>query len=156
MIHAHKGFDGLELEVGADGLVKAAIIFEDKATDSPRDVIRDEVWEDFKSFEKGKSENVLVAEVVTLLHTRPALNPDKAIEAVLWKNVRRYRVCITVGDTHASEKGRKRLFKDYDTIVPGENEKRRGETFYVAELRKWMAELAEQAIASAKASVKNV
>lgn len=68
MIHAHKGFDGLELEVGADGLVKAAIIFEDKATDSPRDVIRDEVWQDFKSFEKGKSENVLVAEVVTLLH----------------------------------------------------------------------------------------
>lgn len=44
MIHADKGFDGLQIELDSEtGLVTAAIIFEDKATDNPRDTIRDEV-----------------------------------------------------------------------------------------------------------------
>jgi hypothetical protein len=78
MIHAHKGFDGLQLELDKDGGVIAAVIFEDKATDNPRDTIRDEVWPDFKKLEAGENENVLTAEVVALLQTRASINPDKA------------------------------------------------------------------------------
>jgi hypothetical protein len=72
MILAHKGFDGLQLEIDtSNGFVTAAVIFEDKATDNPRDTIRDEVWPDFKLLEAGERENVLSADVSALLITRP-------------------------------------------------------------------------------------
>ena len=55
MILAHKGFDGLQLELDAGtGAVSAAVIFEDKATDNPRETIRDEVWPEFLLIEDAK------------------------------------------------------------------------------------------------------
>lgn len=152
MILAHKGFDGLQLEVdGSTGAVVAAIIFEDKATDNPRSTIRDEVWPDFRKLEAGDRENVLTAEVTALLQTQPAIDPDAAIQNIIWKSVRSYRVSVTVGDTHSSEGGRKRLFKGYDEIAGGPLARRRGETLYVANLRVWMDEIAKKAIAAVRA-----
>jgi hypothetical protein len=146
MIHAHKGFDGLQIELDrATGRVVAAVIFEDKATDRPRDTIRD-VWTDFKELETGARENVLVADVTTLLRTQPGINADAAIETIIWKEVRRYRVCITVGDTHANEHGRARLFAGYDGVAPGDIDRRRAEIFEVQHLRPWMERLAQRAI----------
>jgi hypothetical protein len=77
---AHKGFDGLQLELSNDdgNLVTAAIIFEDKATANPRDTIRDEVWPEFADLETGARDNLLTAEVIALLQTRPAVNPEAA------------------------------------------------------------------------------
>jgi hypothetical protein len=154
MILAHKGFDGLQLEIDRDkGLVTAAVIFEDKATDNPRGMIRDEVWPDFLGLENGDQDNVLTAEVVALLETQPDLDPDSAIENIIWKEARRYRVSITVGDTHNSDTGRRRLFKDYDTTVAGGIERRCAETFYVTNLRAWMEKLANEAISFIKTTV---
>jgi hypothetical protein len=52
MILAHKGFDGLQLELdAASGVVSAAVIFEDKATDNPRQTITREVWPEFQLLE---------------------------------------------------------------------------------------------------------
>jgi hypothetical protein len=62
-------------------------------------------------------ENVLAADVSSLLGTRPGIDADKAIENVIWKQIRRYRISITVGDTHSTVAGRKRLFKGYDEIA---------------------------------------
>ncbi|MFM0363054.1 hypothetical protein [Paraburkholderia sediminicola] len=152
MILAHKGFDGLQLEV-EKGKVKAAIIFEDKATDNARATIRDDVWPEFSALEAGDRENVLTAEVTALLATQPNVDPDVAIETVIWKNVRQYRVSITVGDTHSDEAGRRRLFKGYDQVAAGENQRRRGETLHINNLRKWMQALADQAIAAVHAEV---
>lgn len=147
MIHAQKGFDGLQLEVdSAKSQVVAAIIFEDKATTNPRDTINNLVWPEFKEMEAGEKENVLLADVTALLSTRPELDADVAIENILWREVRRYRVSITISDTHNSEAGRARLFKDYDEIAPGIIIKRRAETFYIQDLRQWMQDLADRAI----------
>jgi hypothetical protein len=147
MILAHKGFDGLQLEIDtASGLVAAAVIFEDKATDNPRDTIRDEVWPEFKLLEAGDRENVLSADVSALLITRPDIDTDKAIEKIIWKQIRRYRVSITVGATHASSAGRERLFRGFDTIAGGDVQRRRGEILYIEQLRPWMASLATVAI----------
>lgn len=145
---ADKGFDGLEVEIDRKtGKVTGAIIFEDKATDNPRATIRDDVWSEFVALEAGERENMLTAEVVALLSTKPDLDPDVAIENIIWGNVRRYRVSITVGDSHSSEAGRRRLFKGYDEIAAGDINRRRAETFYVEALRPWMQQLAEKAIA---------
>jgi hypothetical protein len=149
MIPAHKGFDGLQLEVdSATGTVTAVVIFEDKATDRPRETIRNEVWETFKKLEEGEEDNLLTAEVGALLQTQPQLDPAIAIENIIWKQARHYRVCITVGRTHSTEAGRSSLFQGYDLVAAGQVERRRGETFHVENLRGWMQELADSAIAS--------
>jgi hypothetical protein len=147
MILAHKGFDGLELEIdGQKGAVSAVIIFEDKATDNPRKTIREEVWPDFRQLEAGDRDNVLTAEVVALLQTVPAVDPDIAISNIIWKQTRHYRVAITVGDSHSSSGGHKRLFRNYDKVATGALKKRRAETFRVDDLRRWMSELAAKSI----------
>lgn len=149
MILAHKGFDGLQLELDErTGTVLAAIIFEDKATDNPRDTIREDVWPEFSKFESGDRENVLTAEVAALLETLPGVDPDIAIQNIIWKEARHYRISITVGDTHAVDAGRLRLFQGYDTIAVGPLKRRRGETFHVHNLRQWMESVASKAIAA--------
>ncbi|MDR3485085.1 MAG: hypothetical protein P4M05_09240 [Bradyrhizobium sp.] len=147
MILAHKGFDGLQLELDtSSGIVTAAVIFEDKATDNPRQTIKSEVWPEFQLLEAGDRENVLTADVSSLLSTRPEIDPDKAIENVIWKRVRRYRVSITVGSTHATTAGLKRLFKGYDEVAAGDVTRRRGEVILLQRLRPWMASLAAHSI----------
>ncbi len=147
MILAHKGFDGLHIEVdqGAGSLI-AATIFEDKATIHPRSTIREDVWPEFKGFENGENDNVLTAEVVALLGLRPDIDADKIIENILWQKKLRYRISITIGETHNSDAGRKRLFDGYSDVVPGVVARRRAETFYVPELREWLNCLAAKAI----------
>jgi hypothetical protein len=148
MILAHKGFDGLQLELDvASGAVSAAIICEDKATDNPRQTIKREVWPEFQLLEGGDRENVLTADVSSLLGTRPGIDAEKAIENVIWKQVRSYRISITVGEIHSTAARRKRLFKGYDDVATGDVARRRGETLLVHQLRPWMASLADQAIA---------
>jgi hypothetical protein len=154
MILAHKGFDGLQLDLDTGtGIVIAAVIFEDKATDNPRQTIQSDVWPDFKLLESGDRENVLSADVSALLSTRPDLDADKAIENVIWKQVRRYRLSVTVGATHTSPVHRNQLFKGYDEIALGEVVRRRAEILPIDQLRPWMAELAAQAITSLNETV---
>ena len=80
-----------------------------------------------------------------------ALDIDAAINAILWKDAKRYRVSITVGDTHASPEGRQRLFKGFDEKAPGDVKRRRAETIHLPELRKWMQQFADKAVAHVKA-----
>jgi hypothetical protein len=154
MIHALKGFDGLLLELNA-GEVIAAIIFEDKATGDARTTVRELVWPEFELLEQGDRENVLVAEVVALLETNRDVDPDRAIENIIWKNVRHYRVSITVGVNHSTNEGRIKLFAGYDEVVVGDVNKRRGEVFYIEHLRAWMSSLAEKSIAQIGLMVAN-
>ncbi len=147
MIKAQKGFDGLQLDFDSStGLISAVVIFEDKATDNPRGTIQGQVWPDFERMESGDRANVLVAEVTGLLEKCPAIDVDDVIRKVLWKDARHFRVSITIQDTHSTSAGRARLFKDYDTTVRGDIKRRRGETFYVGDLRAWMSSIANKAI----------
>lgn len=155
LIKAHKGFDGLKLELNDAGEATAVIIFEDKATDQPRDTIREEVWPGIVKLEQGERTNELSQEVSSLLEaqlkTFPNLNVDAAIQQIVWKNARRYRVAITVDKPHVAAAKRKRLFKDYDTHAPGDIVRRGAETLFVPDLRPWMQTFADKAIANIKA-----
>lgn len=147
MIFAQKGFDGIQLDFDPAGNISAVVIFEDKATDNPRETIRDDVWPEFEAYESGGDANVLVAEVTGLLEKRQDIDVDEVIRRVIWKDSRHFRVSITVGDTHRTDSGRGRLFKDYDTTIPGDVKRRRGETFYVNDLRAWMDSIAGKVLA---------
>lgn len=147
MIFAQKGFDGIQLDFDATGAISAVVIFEDKATENPRETIRDDVWPEFEEYESGGDTNVLVAEVTGLLEKRQGIDVDDVVRQVVWKDVRHFRVSITVGDSHSNDAGRGRLFKGYDEKVPGDVKRRRGETFHVDELREWMNGIAGKTLA---------
>jgi hypothetical protein len=149
MILAHKGFDGLSLECDSSKQkVVAAVIFEDKATDNPRNTITGDVWPAFRRMESGESDNVLVSEVVTLLRNQTVIDPDSALESILWQEAKHYRVSITVGTAHDGDEARQKLFKGYESAVLGDLKRRRGETLVVSDLRPWLAQLANLAIAA--------
>ncbi|MEN4937507.1 hypothetical protein ABE424_16770 [Stenotrophomonas sp. TWI1149] len=155
MILAHKGLDGLQVEAGENG-ISHVVIFEDKATDNPRDVIRDEVWPEFRELESGSRQNMIAAEVVSLLKSSGYPNATDAVKSIIWREARVFKASITVGDYHASPRGLSSLFMDYDEVVKGDMSRRRGDIFHVADLRGWMQELAEKVVAILDSGVKSV
>lgn len=152
---ADKGFDGMQLELNEAGTsVTAVIVFEDKATNSARDTIRTDVWPGIVALEKGERLNELSQEVSGMLDARAAADPefdlDTAIANILWHDARRYRVSITIGDTHNNADARARLFKGFDASVPGAAVRRRADTIYLPEMRSWMASFAASVIVKIK------
>ena len=147
MIHAHKGFDGIQLRLDLVGEADVVVICEQKATTGPRGKITSQVWPDFRELELGSRDNELIAEVTTLLEKSRHPDADGAIGRILWEKARSYSVSVTVGDDEHSDEGRKKLFKGYKNAVNRSDVKfRRAETFYKVPLRQWMAEIAEKAI----------
>ncbi|WP_175184605.1 hypothetical protein [Achromobacter animicus] len=145
LIHAEKGLDGLEILLDASQNVVATIIFEDKATENPRETIRDSVWPEFAKFELGHGVNRLTQQASGILAAARHPNPTAAVNKISWNTTRRYRISIT--SSESSPSSRKSLFKDYDTKVQGNIERRKAEVFVVDDLRAWMAKLAAKAIA---------
>ena len=148
---ADKGFDGMQLELNEDGTaVIAVVIFEDKATDNSRNTIHNDVWPGIVALESGERLNELSQEVSGLLDARAAIDPefdlDTAIADTLWKDARRYRVSITVSDTHNNSKARARLFKGFDDSAPGDVVRRRADTIYLPAMRRWMEGFAARVI----------
>jgi hypothetical protein len=155
ILKAHKGFDGMQLELSEDGKsIAAVVIFEDKATDNARDTIREDVWPGISALEAGERVTELTHETSAILEAQqrldPELNVDVALTNILWKDARRYRVSITIGETHLKQTARARLFKGFDEMAPGDVKRRRAETIYVPELRKWMDAFAQRAIGHVK------
>jgi len=151
MIHAHKGFDGLHVYLDPETRrVALVVICEEKATGNPRRMIKDEVWKDFESLERGERDNELVAEVSALVVQRQDIDPDQAIREILWNEARAYRIAITVSDKHADDNGRENLFKGYNETVTGDLSRRRAETLYLNDLRSWMTAMAAKAVAAAE------
>lgn len=146
MIKALKGFDGLQVVISTeDGSVQNVIIFEDKATERPREVIRNDVWPDFVALESGEKEHVLVSEITTLLRIGGYVDAPAIVKNVIWEKSRVFKASITVSETHSNASGRNRLFAGYDKTVSGDKSRRKGDTFFVDGLRPWMDALAEKA-----------
>ncbi len=150
LIPAQKGFDGIQVDIDSTtNKVSAVVIFEDKATTSPRETIRDNVWPEFSDFHKGGRESELEQEITTLLETRKNLIPDvdSAIETLIWEKVRKFRVAITAEECHMNSTGRKRLFKGYDQVVPVNNsDYRKAEIIHINNLRQWMENFSQRVI----------
>lgn len=149
MIHAHKGLDGLLVSVDGTEKITAVVLFEDKATENPRSMVRDKVWPEFVSFEKGENEHLVAAEVTLLLKSSGHSDPQQAVADIMWKQARRYRLSIT--DELSTDQSQAKLFKGYEKNVPGGVERRRAEVFEVVGLRKWMDDLAKASIKKAEA-----
>lgn len=151
MIHAHKGFDGIHVKVDPTSeRVTSVVICEEKATGNARKMVKDNIWDEFKEMQQGKRDNELVDIVTQLLEKSRGLDVDSALEEIIWKDARAYRVAITIGDEHNHADGYKMLFEGFNDVVSGEISKRRGEVLYIKDLRAWMASIAQKAIEKAK------
>ncbi|MBA1141127.1 hypothetical protein [Mesorhizobium neociceri] len=147
MYHAHKGFDGIHVKVDADTKrVMFVVVCEEKATENPRKTVREKVWPEFEGLEKAERDHQLLSEVIAVLRTDPEVDVDQAIEEIVWKDARSYRVAVTVGDTDDPAD----TFDGYPGVVAGEIVRRRAEVLPLKELRAWMADIANKAIAHAK------
>ena len=145
MIHAHKGFDGIHVTVDPKtSEVTSVVICEEKATDNARNMVT-RIWKEFGGMQNGTRDNELAAEVTRLLETAKDVDVDCAVETIVWKNARHYRVSITIGEDYNTADGQKKLFDGYSNVVDGEVERRRSEVLYVKDMRKWMAGVAEAA-----------
>jgi len=150
-LKAHKGFDGMQLELGNDGTtVVAVIVFEDKATSDAKGTIQSKVWPGIVSMEAGERLAELTHEARAMLETQQHLNPgldiDTAVANILWHQARRYRVSITIDDSHAGTDARADLFKNFDQKAPGDVKRRRAETIHIPDLREWMEAFAQRTI----------
>lgn len=155
IFHAHKGFDGMQIELSGDGKsITALVIFEDKATDKPRKTIKQDVWPDIIGLEAGERVAELTHEASAILerqqHLYPGLNIDDAIDRILWQQARRYRVSISIDDKHKAADGRRKLFKHYDGAADGDVIRRRAETMHFDDLREWMSAFANLVAAKIK------
>lgn len=155
IFHAHKGFDGMQLEISGDGKsVTAIVIFEDKATENARRTIKREVWPDIVDLEAGERISELTHEASAILerqqHRYPDLNIDDAIDRILWQEARRYRVSISIDDKHKPADKRKKLFKHYDVSADGDVARRRAETMHFDDLREWMTDFSDLVAAKIK------
>ena len=143
---ADKGTDGLIIEF-TNGSVARVVICEEKVTKNPRKTVHEKVWPEFKDFESGRRDNELIASTSDMLAKGKDENRDATVASIFWQKQRAYRVSITVGETNATDEGRKRLFKDYENIVSGDVSRRRAETLYLNDIRPWFSNLSNKALA---------
>jgi hypothetical protein len=151
MIHAHKGFDGIHVRLDPKThQVISVVICEEKATNNARKMVRERIWKEFEEMQRGERDNELVAEVTRLLEARKDLDVDKAIEEIIWKDHRAYRIAVTIDEEHNNAKGYGKIFKGYNEVVDGDIGRRRAEVLYLDNMREWMDGIAAKAIKKAK------
>lgn len=146
---ADHGFDGLQLELSEDGTaISAVVVCEDKATEKPRETITGKVWPEIVKLEGNERITELTHDVTAMLASElrasSALDIDQAVEKILWKDARRYRVSITVRDEHQADEARAALFAGYDQKAAGAVIRRRAETICIPRMRDWMEAFAER------------
>lgn len=133
-----KGQDSIVVH-RADGAIVALSICEDKATENPRDTVRDEVWPEIRDYEGGGRRDELRSNIIATLGLGgiPADEATTLVRRISWEGKRRYRVRLTLEGARTEG-----LFKGFDEIVAGSVERRRGETVQLPGLRAWMTAFA--------------
>ncbi|MDY6825500.1 MAG: hypothetical protein SWH68_17140 [Thermodesulfobacteriota bacterium] len=101
--------------------------------------MREDVWPEIRDYEAGGRRDELRSNIIATLGLGgvPADEATRLVRRISWNGARRYRVRVTV------ERNRtRRLFKDFETVVTGDCDRRRGETIHIPQLRVWMTQLA--------------
>ncbi len=146
---ADHGFDGMQLDLTEDGsAISAVVIYEDKATINPRKTIISKVWPEMVKMEAGERITELTHDATSLLETQlgsaSGIDIDSAVEEIIWKEARRYRVSLTVSDQHQAHDARRSIFEGYKEQVDGDTIRRRAETICIPNMRVWMSSFSDK------------
>lgn len=145
-----QGLDGLMIELEDKLLtIRRATIFEDKCSEDPRRVFRDEIMPTFQRYHKNSRASELLAAAATLLK-QSGLNGKEAIEAaasVLDREYRAYRGSLATTREDDSKERRHRLFNGYEKLDGIAASQRIGGVLITSDnLRTWFDDLAAHAI----------
>lgn len=147
-----QGIDGLMIELDpVTSEVTRATICEDKCSENPRTMFRDEVMKAFHDHHRDHRSTELVATAASLIEKSGATGTAavQAAARVLDHAYRCYRAALAVEAAQDSQAKRKKLFKNYDDLVGITSEQRLGATFIVSgKLRDYFDELAAQVISA--------
>lgn len=147
-----QGIDGLMIELTSSASeVSCATIFEDKCSEDPRRIFRNDVMKAFIDHHQNFRGPDLVAAAAALIK-ESGMDGTAAVKAaarVLDLAYRRYRASLAVTADHDFEQARAALFKGYDKLSGVNAEQRLGATFIVnGDLRGWFDTLASRVIAA--------
>jgi hypothetical protein len=147
-----QGIDGLMIELNTQSTeIVWATLFEDKCTEGPRAMFRDDVMRVFHEHHENKRGPELVATAASLIAGvgLPAKAATEAAGRVLDKTYRKYRAALTVHENEDTQPRRKALFKDYDELVGITKDQRVGATFvFDGKLRPFFDKIAATAVAA--------
>lgn len=153
---AEKGFDGILVELSSTG-IDMLLLMEDKATDTPRETVRVDVWDEFEDYEQGRRDNELTAEICALLEYHPDIDISSVVSSANWYREKRYRV--SVASSKNSLPAMVHTFKGYDGVVTGSNDRRLANLFITEDMREFFEKLAQTSIAyleTLKQTISNV
>lgn len=146
-----QGIDGLMIEMdGAKAEVTRATIFEDKCSNEPRTMFRDEVLRTFKDHHRNSRAPELVSTAATLIEQSGLLGSAAVAAAsrVLDLAYRRYLAALTVAQKDDTPTRRQAIFKDYDELDAIGQQQRIGASLIVnGDLRENFDDLAARTIA---------
>lgn len=145
---AQHGIDGLSIVLKTDNTIDKIIITEDKCTENPRDLIREQVFPEFEDYEDGKKDSALISVISSLIAHLDAGTVLQSVQNDIYNSdLRMYRIGITREESHNSIKGRLRLFKGYDSYVKGIScDRRSGATIHLDDMRDWMQDFSNKVI----------
>ncbi|MBL0946835.1 hypothetical protein [Brevundimonas sp.] len=149
-----QGLDGLLIKVSG-GEIARATIFEDKCSEDPRRIFRDDVMPAFKKYHNRERSSELVAGASELLK-QAGLQPGSvpaAAQKIVRHDKRRYRASLPVGSAISCAATRAALFKGYDELEGINQDQRLGAVFKLPDddVRTWIAALAAAALAHVEA-----
>ena len=147
MMRTLPGQDGLIIEYSEDDIARV-VICEDKATKNPRSEFHAKVLPELDEYETGSRDHELIAGVTSILSRHSVKQADGVAASILWDDQRAYRVAVTVGKSDTTAQAQVRLFRGYDQSVRGDVLRRRVELMPLDNLRPWLQDLANKALAT--------
>ena len=143
---AMHGIDGFAIKLTSDNMIERIVITEDKCTDDARTTIREQVWPEFLEMERGEKNNAIFQQTEALIGGQLGEQFGNIQDDIVKEKYRQYRVGITRQTSHNTDNERKRLFKDYDTIILGDDTLRRTAATICLDdkERDWMGDLQQK------------
>lgn len=120
-----------------------------------RTTIREKVWPEFSEMENGVKNNAIFQQTEALIGHRLGEQFEHIQNDIVNEKYRQYHVSITRQKIHNSDEGRKRLFKDYDTVISGGDVHRRSAATICLDdkEREWMSDLQQRVLAKLKSYI---
>lgn len=149
------GIDGFAVKLTSSNTIERIVITEDKCTENAKATIINKVWPEFLGMENGEKNNAIFQLTEALIGHQLGEQFESIQNDIVKEKYRQYRVGITRQMTHNSDNGRKKLFKDYDKVVSGNDIFRRTAATICLDNkeREWMSDLQQRVLNKLKSYI---
>jgi len=145
---ADKGFDGFIIELDkSQERIERVVLCEDKASENPRPLVRENVWPEIKSIINGDRDDEILADLTTLLKGIPVIDAESAVDEIFWEGTRHFKVSVATNEDKRKSKSFVHIVKGFDDVVAGTIEKRVAGVLPFDDVRIGLDLLAQEVIA---------